>query len=63
MIRGTDLEILYNLTDADHAIDWFPWTSLVLDTAEQSSYSSHGRVMYGMQSGLMHFRTTNHMDL
>jgi len=60
MLRATALEIPFKLNDADHAINWFPWTSLVLDSADQSSYSSYGRIMYGMQSGLKHFRKTTY---
>lgn len=47
----------------DHAIDWFPWTSPLLDTAEQSPNSSHGCIVYGMQSGLIFFWKAIHMDL
>lgn len=47
----TDLKILLKHADADYAIDWFSWASLVLVTAEQSPDSSNGRIMYGLQSG------------
>ena len=63
MLRTTDLEIIVHRVFVDHAIYWFPWTCPVLDAAEQSPNSSHGRVVHGMQSGLMHFRNTIRVDL
>jgi len=63
MLRTTDLEIIVHRVFVDHAIYWFPWTCPVLDAAEQSPNSSHGRVVHGMQSGLMRFRITFHVDL
>jgi hypothetical protein len=48
MLRTTDLEIIVHRVFVDHAIYWFPWTCLVLDAAEQSPNSSHGRVVHGM---------------
>ena len=63
MLRTTDLEIIVHRVFVDHAIYWFPWTCPVLDAAEQSPNSSHGRVVHGMQSGLMRFRITIHVDL
>jgi len=62
MLRTTDLEIIVHHVFVDHAIYWFPWTCLVLD-AVQTPAMGHGRVVHGMQSGLMRFRITFHVDL
>ena len=48
----SNLDILLQSVNVDHAIYWFSWTSPLLDTTEQSTDPSHGGIVHGMQSGL-----------